>query len=446
MNNKNMARVRASLAMLALCGFSTFGVSPAMSASKTNLNSGYNNTITDGKHYQTAVGSMNTTGDSADTAIGFYNTAKGGNSSAVGDCNTAEGVAASAMGSNNTASGKRSNALGFANSTSKDYDSAVGAGNTASGSYSSSVGVVNTASGQCSSALGYANFASNTVASAVGAKSVATGYGSVAMGFASYAGADGATAIGVRAVATEAGTVSFGHKSGEFSGYYQDSEGNLSPTKVDDTYTEVNYDSDSFARLTNIAEGQDDNDAVNVKQLKEVVNEKIDNVNEQVSDMVDNRMGDIRNDINKVGAGAAALAALHPETFNPDDKWSFAVGFGHYKNANAGAFGAFYKPNQDTTVSIGSTIGNGVPMMNAGVSFKLGARSKGASIYSSNVELVREINTIRKDNEMLRKVNADQAKEIGNLKADNAQMKEQIAQILKKLELSDTVKKTAAVH
>ena len=168
-------------------------------------------------------------------------------------------------------------------------------------------------------------------------------------------------------------------------------------------------------------------------------------VNERVLSL-DNRMSDLRNDIHKVGAGAAALAALRPEGFEPGDKLSFAIGFGHYKNANAGAIGAFYKPNQDTTVSFGSTIGNGDPMMNIGVSFKLGARSKGASIYSSNVELVREINTIRKDNEMLRKVNSDQAKEIGNLKADNAQMKEQIAQILKKLELSDTVKKTVAAH
>ena len=168
-------------------------------------------------------------------------------------------------------------------------------------------------------------------------------------------------------------------------------------------------------------------------------------VNERVLTL-DKGMSDLRNDMHKVGAGAAALAALHPEAYNPNDKLSFAIGLGHYKNANAGAIGAFYKPNQDTTVSFGSTIGNGDPMINIGFSFKLGARSKGASIYSSNVELVREMNSIRKDNEMLRKVNSDQAKEIGALKEDNAQMKAQIAQILKKLELSGTVKKTMAAH
>ena len=172
------------------------------------------------------------------------------------------------------------------------------------------------------------------------------------------------------------------------------------------------------------------------------VNEKVDNVTNQVVDVVNNSLGTIQNDINKVGAGAAALAALRPEGFSPDDKFSFAVGFGHYKNANAGAFGAFYKPNADTTVSIGSTIGNGDPMMNAGVSFKLGARSKGAGFYSSNTELVREMNAIRKDNEMLRKVNVDQAKEIGSLKADNAQMKAQIAEILQKFALFEKVNKS----
>ena len=190
------------------------------------------------------------------------------------------------------------------------------------------------------------------------------------------------------------------------------------------------------------------------------VNEKVDNVANQVVDVVNNSMGTLRNDINKVGAGAAALAALRPEGFDPDDKWSFAVGYGHYKNANAGAFGAFYKPNQDTTVSIGSTIGNGDSMMNAGVSFKFGSRGKGAGIYRTNTDLVRAMNTLSRDNEKLKSENAvqarkldAQAKEIGALKADNAQMKAdnarmqaQIAQIFQKLELSDTVKKTAAAH
>ena len=80
----------------------------------------------------------------------------------------------------------------------------------------------------------------------------------------------------------------------------------------------------------------------------------------------------LTKDINRVGAGSAALAALHPQDFNPDDKWDFAVGYGHYKNVNASAVGAFYRPNAGTTVSLAATIGNGDPQVSAGVSFKIG--------------------------------------------------------------------------
>ena len=80
----------------------------------------------------------------------------------------------------------------------------------------------------------------------------------------------------------------------------------------------------------------------------------------------------LTKDINRVGAGSAALAALHPQDFNSDDKWDFAVGYGHYKNANASAVGAFYRPNAGTTVSLAATVGNGDPQVSAGVSFKIG--------------------------------------------------------------------------
>lgn len=169
------------------------------------------------------------------------------------------------------------------------------------------------------------------------------------------------------------------------------------------------------------------------------MNKKVDNVNTQVVDVVNNSPGTIRNDINKVGAGAAALAALHPETFNPDDKWSFAVGYGHYKNANAGALGTFYKPNADTTVSLGSTIGNGDAMMNLGVSFKLGHRGENFAPNASNAELAAEVNRLRNENAQMKADNEQ-------IRTENAQMKAQIAQIMKKLALTDTVQKTAPVH
>ena len=80
----------------------------------------------------------------------------------------------------------------------------------------------------------------------------------------------------------------------------------------------------------------------------------------------------LTQDINRVGAGAAALAGLHPQDYDPNNKLDFAAGYGHYKNANATALGIFYRPNAGTTISLAGTIGNGDPMISAGLSFKLG--------------------------------------------------------------------------
>ncbi|MDO4177864.1 MAG: YadA-like family protein [Phascolarctobacterium sp.] len=115
-------------------------------------------------------------------------------------------------------------------------------------------------------------------------------------------------------------------------------------------------------KITNVAAGVNDTDAVNVSQLKEL-NQNVQNV--------DNRINKLGSRVNKVGAGAAALAALHPLEFDPDDKWNFAAGYGHYKGENAVAIGAFYRPDEKVMLSIGGTVGNGEDMLNAGVSFSL---------------------------------------------------------------------------
>ena len=158
---------------------------------------------------------------------------------------------------------------------------------------------------------------------------------------------------------------------------------------------------------------------------------------------VNSRIGALDSDISKVGAGAAALAALHPEDFNPADKVSFALGYGHYRGTSAGAFGIFYKPNADTTFSAGATIGNSDSMMNAGVSFKFGSRGQAPGLYSSNAELVREVNALRADNEALKADNARIKEDNAKIKADNERMKQQIALILLKMEMADVVSPSA---
>lgn len=109
-----------------------------------------------------------------------------------------------------------------------------------------------------------------------------------------------------------------------------------------------------------------------------------------------NKLG---NRINKVGAGAAALAALHPLDFDPDDKWDFAAGYGNYNGENAAAIGAYYRPNEDTMFSVGGSFGNGENMVNAGVSLKLG---QGNHVSTSKVAMAKEIKDLRKELEGLK--------------------------------------------
>ena len=128
---------------------------------------------------------------------------------------------------------------------------------------------------------------------------------------------------------------------------------------------------------------------------------------------VEKNTGDIRNlgssvnklgsRLNRVGAGAAALAALHPQDFDPDDKWDFAAGYGNYKDAHAAAIGAFYRPSEDTLISVGGSFGGGENMVNAGVTFKLGQHNH---VTRSKVAMAKEIIDLRATVEMLKNQNA----------------------------------------
>ena len=103
---------------------------------------------------------------------------------------------------------------------------------------------------------------------------------------------------------------------------------------------------------------------------------------------VTNKVGELGTRVNRAGAGAAALAALHPLDFDPDDKWDVAAGYGNYKDAHAVAVGAFYRPNEDTMFSVGGSFGGGENMVNAGVSVKLG---QGNHVSTSKVAMAKEI-------------------------------------------------------
>lgn len=107
---------------------------------------------------------------------------------------------------------------------------------------------------------------------------------------------------------------------------------------------------------------------------------------------LDYRVDNLGSRVDKVGAGAAALAALHPMDFDPDDKLTFAAGYGNYKGKNAAAVGAFYRPDEKVMLSIGGTFGNGENMVNAGISFSL---DRTARVSNSRTAMAKEIVDLR---------------------------------------------------
>ena len=147
-------------------------------------------------------------------------------------------------------------------------------------------------------------------------------------------------------------------------------------------------------KITGVAEGKEDTDAVNVGQLKKsetTINNRIDGVENQVVNNT-NRINKLGSRVNKVGAGAAALAALHPMDFDPDDKLTFSAGYGNYAGENAAAIGAYYRPDEKVMFSVAGTVGNGENMVNAGVSFALDRTNH---VSNSRTALAREVIDLR---------------------------------------------------
>ena len=165
--------------------------------------------------------------------------------------------------------------------------------------------------------------------------------------------------------------------------------------KVDGkTYIDKNGLNANGMQITNVADGKENSDAVNVGQLKEsekTINNRIDGVENQVVNNT-NRINKLGSRVNKVGAGAAALAALHPMDFDPDDKLTFSAGYGNYAGENAAAIGAYYRPDEKVMFSVAGTVGNGENMVNAGVSFALDRTNH---VSNSRTALAREVIDLR---------------------------------------------------
>ena len=158
-------------------------------------------------------------------------------------------------------------------------------------------------------------------------------------------------------------------------------------------------------------------DGVDIKNAAGAVND-----NAQAINGLNQRLGKMNGKVNKVGAGAAALAALHPLEYDPDDKLTFSAGVGNYNGENAAALGAFYRPNEKLMFSLGGTMGNGENMVNLGVSIGLDGAKGGAKL--SKKELIQKVSTMEAENAAIKAENDALEDRVAKLEALVAKLAE----------------------
>ena len=177
-----------------------------------------------------------------------------------------------------------------------------------------------------------------------------------------------------------------------------DKDGNATSIQKGEKEISTGYKADANGNIT--MEVKDANGNTNYVAITDVAsNQKLNQVETQVNDntksinILNGSLSRLDRRVDRVGAGAAALAALHPLDFDPDAKWDFAAGYGNYNGANAVSVGAFYRPNEDLMFSVGGSMGGGENMVNAGVSVKLGSGS--SHVTTSKVAMAKEIKDLR---------------------------------------------------
>ena len=336
-----------------------------------------------------AIGSKNTASGSSALAVGNEAKAKMSETIAIGHEAQADKTWGIAIGTRATASDVRSLALGHQAKSTGYKANAIGADATANGNHANAIGSSATATGDHAQAFGAGAQATGVRTNVFGSDAAATADYSIAIGNKANASTANSIALGANSTTRSATSVTnatvAGHTFGGFAG--TSPVGSVSVGKAGQE-----------RQIHNVAAGKisaDSTDAVNGSQLYSVANDLQTQINNSTPGQINNnitnlnnRVGNVEKRVNKVGAGSAALAALHPLDFNPDDKWTIAAGYGHYHNANSAALGAFYRPNEDTMFSVGGTVGTGESQLNAGVSIRLGKRSPESR---SRVAMGREI-------------------------------------------------------
>jgi len=336
-------------------------------------------------------------------------------------------------GANSIAIGKDNKITGTKNSDSSTDSIAIGSGNTVINKESLALGKDNTVSGERSIAIGTGNEVYGDGSGAIGDPTIIKADNSYSVGNNNKIGGendetkvklDNVFILGNKTSVDANNTIVLGSDVtiakdvpegsvfiGNQSGYV--AKGNRSAADrtdyTGDTFNGKTYNyagGDQTAgvvsvgngtqtrRIQNVAPGlvgPESTDAINGSQLHSAIMNAEQNMN-NVANNLGNQISNVENRTKKGLAGAAALAALHPLDFDPDDKLTFAAGMGHYRGENAAALGLFYRPDEKVMFSVGGTMGNGENMINAGVSFSLDRTPR---VTGSRTALTKEVVALR---------------------------------------------------
>ena len=407
-----------------------------------------------------AVGNQNKAGGRNSSAVGYNNTATEMNSSAFGLSNAATGVNSSAVGFNNTATGVNSSAIGYQNETSGVISSAFGFRNKASGMNSSAIGYQNEASGENSSTVGLYNKASAKNSSAFGTVNTASGINSSTVGTVNTASGKNSSAFGSQYKVTGEASGAFGvgkatwnnttkvfdydyinegknsYMFGNYNKIAAGTENNfilgnnvsigsginnsvgLGNGSTVSSSNEVSVGSATLKRkITNVADGDvsaTSTDAVNGRQLYKAMQNSNDNLRNEVNEKID----DVKNEVNHVGSLSAALAGLHPMQYDPKAPAQVMAALGHYRNKQSVAVGLSYYFNDRFMMSAGVAIGSEKrvkSMANVGFTVKLGKGSGVTYEEAPQYTILDEVKRLTVENNRQAKENQELKERVKNL-------------------------------
>ena len=410
--------------------------------------------------YSSAFGNQNKASGKNSSAVGFNNAATGISSSAFGLSNAASGVNSSAVGFNNTATGINSSAIGYQNETSGVISSAFGFRNKASGMNSSAIGYQNEASGENSSTVGLYNKASAKNSSAFGTANTASGINSSTVGTLNTASGKNSSAFGSQHKVTGEASGAFGvgkatwnnttkvfdydyinegknsYMFGNYNKIAAGTENNfilgnnvsigsginnsvgLGNGSTVSSSNEVSVGSATLKRkITNVADGDvsaTSTDAVNGRQLYKAMQNSNENLRNEVNEKID----DVKDEVNHVGSLSAALAGLHPMQYDPKAPTQVMAALGHYKNKQSVAVGLSYYFNDRFMMSAGVAIGSEKrvkSMANVGFTVKLGKGSGVTYEEAPQYTILDEVKRLTVENNRQAKENQELKERVKNL-------------------------------